>query len=50
MLIDFQDWEDQSQHVVNEVVQQMLITFVNLDEGLVCRCVRTVREVKEVEI
>ena len=50
MLIDLQNWEDQADDIVNEVVQQMLIALINLDQRLVLRRERRVRVIKEIEI
>jgi hypothetical protein len=35
MLIDFENREDQAENVVNEVIEQMLVTFIDLNHGLV---------------
>ncbi len=50
MLIDFEYGKYKPQHVVDEVIQQVLIAFVDLDEGLVRRRNRAMREIEEVEV
>lgn len=50
MLIYLEDWEDQADNVVNEMIEQVLIAFVHLDHSLVRRRDWAVVEVEEVEI
>ena len=50
MLVDLENGEDQSQHVVDKVVQQPSVVLVDVDEGLlrgvVCLAVGKVEEVE----
>ncbi len=50
MLINFQYRKDQSDYIINEMIQEMLIAFVDLDHGLVRWRDWTMSEVKEVEV
>jgi len=50
MLIRLQYWEDEAQHVVNEMIKQVLIAVIDLDDRLMGWCHRTVGKLEEVEV
>lgn len=50
MLVYIEDREDQAQDVVDEVIEEVLVAFVDLDHGLVRGAESTVRKVEHLKV